>query len=47
MVKSKLPSMQHLSRKIPCEVRRVDFIAKDRVTEMMKMHANLMGPSAV
>ncbi|KAF5407107.1 MAG: hypothetical protein Udaeo2_28030 [Candidatus Udaeobacter sp.] len=47
MVKSKLPSMQHLSRKILCETRCVDIIAEHRVTEMMKMHTNLMSPSAV
>jgi hypothetical protein len=39
--------MQHLSRQIFCETLRIDFIAKHRVTEMMKMHANLMSPSAV
>ena len=39
--------MQHLSRKILCEPRRIDFIANHWVTEMMKMHANLMSPSAV
>jgi hypothetical protein len=47
MAKSKFPRMQHLSREILCESRRVDFVAKHWVTEMMKMHANLMGPSAV
>jgi hypothetical protein len=39
--------MQHLSRKILCETRRIDFVAKHWVTEVMKMHANLMGPSTV
>jgi hypothetical protein len=39
--------MQHLSRKILCDTRAIEFIAKHRVTEMMKMHAYLMGPSAV
>src|SRR4051794_17670433 len=47
MTKSKLPRMQHLSRKMLCETRRIDFIAEHRVTEMMKMHANLMSPSGV
>ena len=47
MAKSKLPGMQHLSRKILRETRCVDIIAEHRVTEMMKMHANLMSPSAV
>ena len=47
MAKSKLPRMQHLPGEIICEAWRVNFVAKDWVTEMMKMHANLMGPSAV
>ena len=31
----------------PLRARRIDFIAEDLVTEMMKMHANLMSPSGV
>ena len=47
MTKSKLPRVQHMSRKILCQARRIDLIAEHRVVQMMKMHANLMGPSAV
>ena len=47
MAKSKLPRMQHLPVEIICEARRVNFVAKHWVTEVMKMHANLMGPSAM
>src|SRR5882762_2993028 len=47
VTKSEIPCMQNLSRKILCEPRRIDFVAEHRVTEMMKMHANLMSPSAV
>src|SRR5436309_10314213 len=47
MAKFKLPRMQHLSWKILCKARRIDFIAEHRMTEMMKMHADLVSPSAV
>jgi hypothetical protein len=47
MAKSKLPRMQHLSWKLLCESWRINFITEHRVTEMMKMHPNLVGPSAV
>lgn len=47
MAKCELPGMQHLSGKILCHTRRVNFVAQHRVTEMMKMDANLMGPSGV
>jgi hypothetical protein len=47
MTKSKLPRMQHLPRKILCESRCIDFISEDWVTEMMKVHADLMSPSTV
>jgi hypothetical protein len=46
MAKTKLPCVQHLSRKILCSVR-IDFVAEHGMTEMMKMHANLMSPSGV
>ena len=39
--------MQHLSWKIFCAARPINLIAEHWVTKMMKMHANLMGPSAV
>ena len=47
MPESKLPSVQHLSGKIFRRARPIDFIAENRMTEMMKMHTNLVGASAV
>jgi hypothetical protein len=47
MAKAKLPRVQHLARKIFRQPRRIDFIADNGVAEMMKMHADLMGASAV
>src|SRR5262249_32343023 len=47
MTEAKLPSMQQLARKIFGKTCPIDFVADDRMTEMMKMHANLMGASAV
>ena len=46
MAKSKLPRVQHLSRRILCAAR-IDFVAKHGMTEMMKMHANLVGTAGV
>ena len=47
MMEAKLPRMQHLVRKIFRKPWRIDFVAENGVTEMMKMHANLMSASAV
>ncbi len=47
MMEAELPRVQHLAREISCEARRINFIAEHGMTEMMKMHANLMGASAV
>ena len=47
MAKSKPPRVQHLARKILREARSVDFVTKYRMTEMMKMHTNLMGSSTM
>jgi len=47
MTKAKLPRVQHLARKIFCKPRAINFIAEHGMTEMMKMHANLMSASAV
>ena len=47
MAKPKLPRMQHLSWETLRVPRRIDFVAKQRVTEMMKVHANLMSSSAM
>jgi len=47
MSQCNFPGVQHLSREIFCCAPRIDFIAKDRVTEMMKMHTYLMCASAM
>src|SRR6266446_1765149 len=47
MTESKLPSMQHLARKIFDQACSIDFVTEDWVTQMMKMHANLVRASAV
>ncbi len=47
MTKAKLPGMQHLPRKFLRDFWRINFVAQHRVTEVMKMHANLVGPAAV
>ena len=47
MMEAQFPRMQHLAWEIFRKARRINFIAEDRVTEMMKMHPNLMGASAV
>ena len=47
MTESKLPSMQHLARKIFDQAYSIDFVTEDRMTQMMKMHANLVRASAV
>ena len=47
MPESNFPSVQHLSREILYQARRIDFIAENRMAEMMKMHTNLVGASAV
>ena len=47
MTKAKLPPVQHLARKIFRKSRAINFIAEHGMTEMMKMHANLMSASAV
>src|SRR5260370_18435861 len=47
MSQCNFPRVQHLSRQIFCCAPRIDFIAKDRVTEMMNMHTYLMCASAM
>ena len=47
MMEAELPCVQHLARQIFRKARRINFIAEHRMTEVMKMHANLMGASAV
>ena len=47
MLEAKFPGVQHLARKSLCESAAVNFITQDRMTEMMKMNADLMGAAAV
>ena len=47
MMEAELPRVQHLAREIFRKARRINFIAEHRMTEMMKVHANLMSASAV
>src|SRR6266568_3471929 len=47
MSKPNFPGVQHLSRKIFCRTRRIDFVAEHWMTEMMKVHADLVGASAM
>src|SRR6266571_3655982 len=47
MAKTQFPRMQHLSREILCQAGRINFIAQHRMTEMVKMHTNLMRASAM
>jgi len=47
MLKPEFPGMQHLARIIFRQFWRINFVAQYRVTEMMKMNANLMGASAM
>ena len=47
MLKAQFPGMEHLPREIFREFRAVNFIAENRMTEMMKVHTDLMRPSAV
>ena len=47
MTEAQLPCVQHLAREIFRKARRINFVAKNRMTEMMKVHANLMSASAV
>src|SRR5436305_7451896 len=42
-----LPCVKHLARKIFREPRPIDFIAQHGMTEMMKMHADLMCAATV
>src|SRR5205814_1067669 len=47
MSKPKLPRMQHLPRESSGLPPTVNTVAEDRMSEMLKMHANLMSPAAV
>src|SRR5260370_11248215 len=47
MLKTQFPGVKHLSRKIFRVLRAVYFITENRMTEMMKVHTDLMRPPAV
>ncbi len=47
MIKPKLPGMEHLAGIIRGQFRCVNFVAQDRMTQMMKMDPDLMGAAAV
>ena len=47
MMEAELPRVQHLAREIFRKARRINFIAEHRMTEVMKVDANLMSASAV
>ena len=47
MTKSNFPGVQHLSWEIFRQARRINFIAQHRVTDMMKVHPDLVSPSTV
>ena len=47
MLKPKFPGMQHLPRIVFRQFRRINFVAKHGVTEMMEVDANLMGASGM
>jgi hypothetical protein len=47
MVKSDFPGVQHLAWEIFRQARRINFIAQHRVTDMMKVHPDLVSSSAV
>jgi len=47
MLKPEFPGMQHLARIIFRQFQRINFVAEHRVTEMMKVDANLMGASGM
>ena len=47
MFKSKLKGVQHLAREIFGELGRVNFIPQNGVTNVMKMHSDLVGAATV
>ena len=47
MLKPKFPGMQHLPRIVFRQFRRINFVAKHGVTEMMEVDADLMGASGM
>ena len=47
MLKTQLPRVQHLSRKMPRMFGAIDLIAEHRMAEVVKMDTNLMCASAM
>ncbi len=47
MFESELPRVQHLPRQLLDSFRSVNLVAQNRVTEVMKMHTDLVGPTTV
>jgi len=47
MTEAELPRVQHLTREIFRNARRINFVAEHGMSEMMKVHANLMGAPGV
>lgn len=47
MTEPELPGVQHLAGMIFRESGSVNFVAQNRVTEMMKMDANLMSAATM
>ena len=47
MLKTEFPGVEHLSREKFGKSAAVDFVAHDRVAEMLKMNADLVCPTAV
>src|SRR5215472_15490984 len=41
-METQLPCMQHLTRKVFSQPRRVDFVTQHWIAKMMQMHPNLM-----
>ena len=47
MNKTQFPGVKHLARKISSALAAVKFVTEHRMTEMVKMDADLVGASAV
>ena len=47
MIETQLPRVEHLSWKFGRALSPINFVAKNWMTEMMQMHANLMRASAM
>lgn len=47
MAKAQFPGVQHLARRIPSALAAVKFVTEHRMTDMVKMDADLVGPPGV